>query len=214
MHAYATNASERESIPVWLAFIAVAATLLLNFILKTMNLEVPWWIDAPSVMGFYGLIYQWFDKFLWSQKFEFISLSSIPNLKGTWVGAIHSSYDGGTDVPGVILYIRQTWTSINVRLVTQTSSSYSIMAAVNTDNSSQPSLKYEYMNEPSALSVDTMQAHRGTTNLQLSPDGKELVGDYFTGRGRQSLGTMEFRLISREYLTREEALRQAGSPVT
>ena len=214
MHAYATNAPDRKSIPVWLAFFAVVATLLLNFILKSIKLEVPWWVDAPSVMGFYGLIYQWFDKFLWSQKFEFISLSSIPNLKGTWVGTIHSSYGGGTDVPGVILYIRQTWTGINVRLVTQTSSSYSIMAAVNTHNSSEPSLKYEYMNEPSALSVDTMNAHRGTTNLQLSPDGKELVGDYFTGRGRQSLGTMEFRLISRQYLTREEALRQAGSSST
>lgn len=214
MHAYATNAAERESIPTWLAFVAVAATLLLNLILKSINLEIPWWVDAPSVMGFYGLIYQWFDKFLWSQKFLFISLSSIPNLKGTWVGTIHSSYDGGTDFPGIILYIRQTWTGINVRLVTQTSSSYSIMAAVNTDNSSQPSLKYEYMNEPSALSVDTMNAHRGTTNLQLSPDGKELVGDYFTGRGRQSLGTMEFRLISRDYLTREEALTRAGSTST
>ena len=211
MHAYATNASERESIPILLGLVAVPAVLLLTSILKIANLEVPWWVDAPSVMGFYGLIYQWFDKFLWSQKFLFISFSSIPNLKGTWVGTIHSSYGGGTDVPGIILYIRQTWTGINVQLVTQTSSSYSIMAAVNTHNSSEPSLKYEYMNEPSALSVDTMHAHRGTTNLQLSPDGKELRGDYFTGRGRQSLGTMEFRLISRQYLTREEALTRAGS---
>jgi hypothetical protein len=62
-------------------------------------LEVPWWIDAPSVMGFYGLIYQWFDKYLWFRKFIFVPFSSIPNLQGTWVGAIHSSYGGGTDVP-------------------------------------------------------------------------------------------------------------------
>lgn len=209
MHAYATDASERKSIPVWLAFLAVVAALLLNFILKSMKLEVPWWIDAPSVMGFYGLIYQWFDKSLWCQKFQFISFSSIPNLKGTWVGVIHSSYNGGTDVPGIILYIRQTWTGINIRLVTQTSSSYSIMAAVNTHDSSEPSLKYEYLNEPSALSVDTMNAHRGTANLQLSPDGKELQGDYFTGRGRQNLGTMQFKFVSPNYLQREEALRQA-----
>ncbi|MBN3945015.1 MAG: hypothetical protein HWQ38_00365 [Nostoc sp. NMS7] len=214
MHAYATDTSERESIPVWLAFFAVAAALLLSYIVKNMKLEVPWWIDAPSVMGFYGLIYQWFDKFLWCQQFKFISFSSIPNLRGTWVGVIHSSYGGGTDVPGVILYTRQTWTRINLRLVTQNSSSYSIMAAVNTHDSSEPSLKYEYMNEPSALSVNTMNAHRGTANLQLSPDGKELAGDYFTGRGRQNLGTMEFKFISREYLTREEALRRVAFPST
>ena len=117
-------------------------------------------------------------------------------------------------IPGIILYIRQTWTRINVRLVTQNSSSYFIMASVNTHDSSEPSLKYEYMNEPSVLSVNTMNAHRGTANLKLSPDGKELAGDYFTGRGRQNLGTMEFKFISREYLTREEALRRAASSST
>jgi hypothetical protein len=210
MHAYATNASERESTPIWLAFFAVICTLVLSSGLKFTKLEVPWWVDAPSVMGFYGLIYQWFDKYLWYQKFKFISFSSIPNLQGTWVGVIHSSYGDRTDVLDVILYIRQTWTQLNVRLTTKSSSSYSIMAAVNTQESSEPCLKYEYMNEPSALSVNTMNAHRGTANLQLSPNGKELVGDYFAGRGRQNLGTMEFKLVSREYLTTVEALQVAN----
>lgn len=208
MHAYATNSSERESTPIWLAFFAVVAALILNSGLQLTKLQVPWWVDAPSVMGFYGLIYQWFDKYLWYQQFKFISFSSIPNLQGTWVGVIHSSHGSGADVPDVILYIRQTWTRLNVRLATQNSSSYSIMAAVNTHESSEPCLKYEYMNEPSALSVNTMNAHRGTANLQLSPDNQELVGDYFTGRGRQNIGTMEFKLVSREYLTRLEALRR------
>lgn len=210
MHAYATNASEKESTPIWLALFAVVATLILTSVLQLTKLQIPWWLDAPSVMGFYGLIYQWFDKYLWYQKFKFISLSSIPNLQGTWVGVIHSSYGSGTSVPDVILSIRQTWTRINVRLTTENSSSYSIMAAVNTQESSEPCLKYEYMNEPSALSVNTMNAHRGTANLQLSSDGNKLVGDYFTGRGRQNLGTMKFTLVSRDYLTREEALRRAN----
>lgn len=208
MHAYATNASERESTPIFLAFLAVAAALTLSSALNIMKLEVPWWIDAPSVMGFYGLIYRWFDKYLWFQKFAFISFSSIPNLQGTWMGTIRSSYSNGTDVPDVILYIRQTWTRLNLQLITRNSSSYSIMAAVNTYESSEPCLKYEYMNEPSALSVNTMNTHRGTANLQLSPDGNQLRGDYFTGRGRQNLGTMEFKLISRKYLARAEVLRE------
>jgi hypothetical protein len=210
MHAYATNASERESTPVWLAFFAVVCALSLSSGLKLAKLEVPWWVDAPSVMGFYGLIYQWFDKYLWCQKFKFISFSSIPNLQGTWVGAIRCSYSGGTDVPDVILYIRQTWTGLSVRLDTRNSSSYSIMATVNTQESSEPCLKYEYMNEPSALSVDTMNTHRGIANLQLSPNNQKLSGDYFTGRGRQNLGTMEFKLVSRDYVTLEEALRIAN----
>ncbi|MBP0006905.1 MULTISPECIES: hypothetical protein [unclassified Roseofilum] len=215
MHAYATNASERKSTPIWLAFFAIVASLILSSGLQLTKLQAPWWLDSPSVMGFYGLIYQWFDKYLWCQQFKFISFSSIPNLQGTWVGVIHSSYSGETnvpdtttDIPDVILYVRQTWTQLNVRLTTQNSSSYSIMGTVNTHKSSEPCLKYEYMNEPSALSIDTMNAHRGTANLQLSPDGQELAGDYFTGRGRQNIGKMEFKRVSREYLTRVEALRR------
>lgn len=208
MHAYATDSKERETIPIWLAAAAVALTLALNSILKALAFEIPWWVDSPSVMGFYGLLYQWFDRYLWTQKIGPMAFSSIPDLRGTWRGIIHSSYGGGTDVPDIILYVRQTWTGINVRLETGNSSSFSIMAAVNTQESSEPSLKYEYMNEPQALSDQTMQAHRGTANLKLSPDGLSLYGDYFTGRGRQSLGTMEFKLVSRRYLNRHQALSQ------
>lgn len=211
MHSYATDAKDRELIPLWIAATAVAASLFLSSSLKALNWEVPWWVDAPSVMGFYGLFYQWFDKFLWYQKIGFISFSSIPNLQGTWVGIIHSSYGGGIDVPGIIIYVRQSWSQINIRLVTEKSSSYSIMAAVNTQESSEPSLKYEYMNEPSALAEETMQSHRGTANLRLSSDGNSLQGDYFSGRGRQNIGTMEFKLISREYLPRDEALRKGAN---
>lgn len=208
MHAYATDAKERETIPLWLAAAAVALTLGLNSSLKFLKLEVPWWVDAPSVMGFYGLLHQWFDQYLWTQKVGPLAFSSIPNLRGTWRGTIHSSYGGGTDVPDIILYVRQSWTGINVRLETENSGSFSIMAAVNTQESSEPSLKYEYMNEPSALSAESMQTHRGTANLKLSPDGLSLDGDYFTGRGRQSLGTMDFKLVSRDYLNRQQALSQ------
>ncbi|MEH2318471.1 Cap15 family CBASS effector [Nostoc sp.] len=211
MHSYATDAKDRESIPLWLAAIAVAASLFLSSSLKALSWEVPWWVDAPSVMGFYGLLYQGFDRFLWYQNIGLITFSAIPNVQGTWVGVIHSSYGGGTVVPGIILYVRQSWSQINIRIVTEKSSSYSIMAAVNTQESSEPSLKYEYMNEPSALAEETMQSHRGTANLRLSPDSNTLQGDYFSGRGRQNIGTMEFKLISRELLPRDEALRQAAN---
>lgn len=208
MHAYATDAKDREIIPVWLAFIAVVAALLLNSIVQKLNWQVPWWVDAPSVMGFYGILYKWFDNCGWFQKIGFISLSSIPDLRGTWVGTVHSSYNNGTITNGIIIYIHQTWSNINIRLETEISSSYSIMATVNTQESSEPSLKYEYLNEPSALSLQTMQVHRGTASMRLSPDGKMLKGDYFTGRGRQNIGIMEFKLVSRKYLTRENVLRQ------
>ncbi len=211
MHTYATDAKDRESVPLWLAALAVAATLLLNYILKVLNLQVPWWVDAPSVMGFYGLFYQLFDGFVWILRIGPLRFSDIPNLKGTWVGVIRSSYQDSTDIRGVIIYIRQTWSKIGVRLETETSSSLSTMAAVYTDNSLQPGLKYEYMNEPAARSPKELQIHRGIVNLIFSSDRKTLQGDYFTSRSRQTYGEMVFQRVSDQYLSREKALEKASS---
>lgn len=210
MHVYATDAKDRKSLPIWGASIAVAATLLLNSILQKLSIPIPWWVDAPSVMGFYGLFSQWFDQYLWRWRIGAFSLSEIPNLNGTWVGVIHSNYQGGTEVPDVLLYVRQTWTNIGVELETKNSRSTSTMAAVNTPGSSESGLKYEYINEPSALSLETMHLHRGSASMRLSPDGRTLAGDYFSGRGRQNVGTMTFHLVSRTYLPRAEALQQGS----
>lgn len=211
MHAYATDAKDRESAPLLLAALAVAATLLLNYVLKVLKLQIPWWVDAPSVMGFYGLLYKVFDNFVWQLQLASINFSEVPNIQGTWVGIVRSSYEGGTEVRGVLMYVRQTWSKISVQLETEKSRSSSTMAAVNTEKFLESGLKYEYVNEPSALSVQTMQSHRGTAHLRLAPDGITLKGDYFTGRSRQNIGEMVFRLVSRQRLTRQEALQQAGS---
>jgi len=210
MHTYSTDAKDRESIPLWLAAFAVAATFFLNYLLKALNLQVPWWIDAPSVMGFYGLLYESFDNFLWRLQFQSIHLSEIPNIRGTWVGDVRSSYGGGTEVHGVILYVRQTWSKLSVQVETETSRSFSTMAVVNTSNSSESGLKYEYVNEPGTFNVQTMQTHRGTASLRLTLDGATLKGEYYTGRGRQNIGDMVFHKVSARFLTRETALTQAN----
>ncbi|OZH53612.1 hypothetical protein AFK68_16455 [Hydrocoleum sp. CS-953] len=201
MHAYATNAKDRETIPLYIAAISVMAALLLSSVVKNLQWQVPWWLDAPSVMGFYGIFYQAFDKFFWQLKLGDLSCSSIPNLQGTSVGKIHSSYND-SDYDGIILYVRQTWSAINIQLRATSSISNSTMAAVNTLDSSEATLKHEYVNEPSTRSLSTMSMHRGSANLRLSPDGKFLEGEYFNGRGRQTFGEMKFTLITRKYINR------------
>ena len=39
----------------------------------------------------------------------------------------------------------------------------------------------------------------------LSPDGKTLEGDYFSGRGRQTIGSMKLVRIGRERMSYEQA---------
>lgn len=211
MHTYATDSKDRETIPLWLAALAVAATLLLNHSLSILNLKIPWWIDAPSVMGFYGLFYTVFDNYLWRLRFKFIRLSEIPDVGGTWVGSVKSSYGGGTEVHGVILYVRQNWSKLSVQIETENSRSFSTMAVVNTSHSPESGLKYEYISEPGALSIQTMQTHRGTASLRLSPDGSALKGEYYTGRGRQNIGEMAFRKISSHFLSRDNVLNHANN---
>jgi hypothetical protein len=208
MHTYATDSKDRETIPLWLAALAVAATLLLNYLLSMLNLQIPWWIDAPSVMGFYGLFYTVFNNYLWRLKFQSICLSEIPDIRGTWVGSVKSSYGGGSEFHGVILYMRQNWSKLSVQVETENSRSFSTMAVVNTNNSSESGLKYEYISEPGALSIQTMQTHRGTASLRLSPDGFTLKGEYYTGRGRQNIGEMTFRKVSSQFLSHENAFKK------
>lgn len=205
MHAYSTDAPDREFLPKAFAAGAVAITLFVNWLVPTLGLQVPWWIDAPSVMGFYGLAQAAYDRLLWRQRYGVVRLSAIPDLRGTWAGTIRSSHDP-TRTISAVLYIDQTWTKLSVQLVTETSRSRSVMAAVSTTT---PELGYEYVNEPGALATDTMHPHRGATHLHLSPDGTTLEGDYYTGRGRQNVGELTFHRVSKETLSRDDALRHA-----
>ncbi len=211
MHSYATDVKDRELIPIWLAAFSVALTLLLNSSLEALEWQIPWWVDAPSVMGFYGLLYTFFDKFLWKLNLWGIRFSAIPNIQGTWIGTIKSSYNDGREMNGIALYIHQSWFKMSVQIETETSRSFSTMAVVNTNSSSEPGLKYEYISEPGTFSVQTMQTHRGTANLRLNFDETHLIGEYYTGRGRQNIGDMSFCRVSNEFVPRKKAIQSLNN---
>ena len=207
MHTYATDAKDRETIPAILAALAVIAALLFNFLIGVLRLQVPWWFDAPAVMGFYGIFHKLYDTTLWRYHLSSVRFSSIPDISGVWVGILKTSYNSPIEIPAVI-YINQTWSKISIKLETEHSRSFSTMAALNTDESAESGLKYEYLNEPAVFGVPTLQSHRGTAHLRISFNCQEMEGDYYTGRGRQNIGTISLQFISREHLKREEALKQ------
>lgn len=200
MHAYATNASDRNNVPRVIAVLAVIASLLLTYVPK-----IPWWVDAPSIMGFFSGLYWLFNKYLWKLNIKGMRLSSVPDIRGSWKGHLSSNYAGGTEKRAV-LYIRQTWTDIFIELETDTSRSGSTMAALNTSDSQEGGLKYEFKNEPTPSALDTMQPIRGTAHLRLTPNGRRLEGEYYTGRGRGTVGKMSFEFVSRDILDSEELI--------
>lgn len=195
MHLYATDADEKRAVASVLAVLSVGATLLFQSALDAAKLLVPWWVDAPSVVGFFGLLHLLFDSYLWRVKLGAVRFSRIPNLSGEWSGTVRSSFDGVSTETQVTVHIVQTWSRIAIKLETERSRSKSLIAAVSTEESGQHGVTYEYLNEPKPGALSTMHAHRGTAHLYLSVDGTVLDGDYYTGRDRHSSGHL--RLVRR-----------------
>jgi SMODS-associating 2TM, beta-strand rich effector domain len=188
MHGYSTDSGERRVVPLLLASVAIALAWLSSKILTLMHLSLPWWLDAPSTLGFYGALYTLFDSNLWrSQLARRLGLVRVPNLTGRWNGYLITSFDGHVKRHRLIINIFQSWTQISVFLTTNTSISRSCAAVIQVDDPDGLSLTYQYQNQPLANAMRTMHMHFGTAMLRMSED-ESLTGDYYAGRDRRTFG--------------------------
>lgn len=195
MHPYSLDTNEHKLVPLFLAITAICSAWLLSKLLIEFSLEVPWWFDAPSVMGFYGLFYAIFDTYLWKIKLlSTLRLIKTPILSGEWHGTISSSFNGGSNT-NAKLTIKQNWASIQIVLTTENSTSCSLVASLALESAGGAVLTYQYQNDPRAGADTSMQIHYGTARLILN--GNSLTGDYYSGRGRQNTGELSFtRVVS------------------
>ncbi len=188
MHGYSTDSGERRIVPLLLASLAITLAWLSSKILAVTHLSVPWWLDAPSTLGFYGALYTLFDRNLWRNRFlRKLGLARVPNLTGRWRGYLISSFDGHAKRRNLMIDIFQSWTQIAVFLTTATSISRSCAAVIQVDDPDGLSLTYQYQNQPLANAMRTMHMHYGTAMLRLS-NGDNLTGDYYAGRDRRTFG--------------------------
>jgi hypothetical protein len=193
MHSYTNDSNESKFLPLYIAGVSVFAAWSLNRILGTIQFTVPWWIDAPSVIGFYGLFYAIFNKYLWKWRIlRTMGVVRIPDLNGTWNGYVVSSFDKHVTKYNATFKIFQNWTRISIILETNYSKSSSIIAAIITEDPNNTVLRYEYRNEPMPNAKDTMHTHQGTAWLAIQPNEKVLEGEYYTGRDRQEYGMLRF----------------------
>src|SRR3984893_10900378 len=65
MHGYSTDSDEKRIVPLFLAGLAIALAWMSSNLLATEHFSMPWWMDAPSSMFFYGTLYALFDRRLW-----------------------------------------------------------------------------------------------------------------------------------------------------
>ncbi len=192
MHTYSIDTNERRNIMLILAVLSIVFSFGFYKTISYYKLSLPWWFESPSVLFFYGLFFVIFDKWLWKY-FVKVNLVKTPNLTGEWRGSLKSSFDEHASEIKATLKIFQTWTTIKIVLTADQSLSYSESASIIISAPEGKYLIYQYINEPKPNAVGTMNIHRGTVRLIFDEKKNILEGEYYSGRGRQNFGVLNFK---------------------
>ncbi|HNE06276.1 MAG TPA: hypothetical protein PKI33_10445 [Anaerolineales bacterium] len=190
MHQYQTDDNAKTNFLIFAVLLAVGLAYLFGKAISALQIQIPWYVESPSILGFFGAIYWLYDKYLWKTKWvQMIDWIKTPNISGKWDVEIRTSHDSFTEKTSGKAIIRQSAFRISIALETKSSISSSIHAALmRTEKVSEYELTYNYINHPKADSIETMSIHMGTTRVSLSDDGKQMDGEYYTGRDRQNFG--------------------------
>jgi len=194
MHGYHVPTEIRLRCYSILAILSIVSALLVHEIISRKNIIVPWWIDAPSVMGFLGLFSGIYDQWWWKKwpfgRYEFLM---IPNISGHWQLSQKTSHQGfGSSITANCL-VRQTSSNISISIEYPESHSNSRSAAfLRREQLSSYELEYRYISYPKPSAPPKMEMHQGVAWLKISDDCTQMEGEYFTGRGRQNYGSLHF----------------------
>ncbi len=188
MHPYSINSEEHKRIHLCIAILSIFLAWSIDIV------EIPWWIESPSVIGFYGVLYTVFDKYLWKKRFfRFIGGIKTPILEGDWSGKILSSSKHAlTPIAIKKFRIKQTWSRISFFLATETSESYSFVASMTIDQFDTPRIHYQYRNDPKENSPKTMYKHCGSVIAKVISDN-EIEAEYYSDRDRKNTGSFTLK---------------------
>jgi len=191
MHTYSIDTNERKNILLVLAITSIVFSWGFYRVLGYYQIVLPWWVESPSVLFFYGILFEIFDRWLW-RYLKKVNIIKTPNLIGEWSGNLKSSFDNHSSEIKATLKIFQTWTRIKILMITDQSSSHSESASIVVNAPEGKYLSYQYINDPKPTAVETMSIHRGTVRLVFDEKKKTLEGEYYSGRGRQNFGSLYF----------------------
>lgn len=150
-----------------------------------------------------------FDRWLW--RIPVVArLCNCPVLQGTWKGELRSTWVNPSTSEGippisVFLMIRQTYSTISMRMMTKESTSRSLVASLETPRNDIARASSTYQNIPGLLMQGRSRIHHGALMLEVQGNPAErLVGSYWTDRdtkGEVTLGSRSRKL----YTSFEEA---------
>ncbi len=186
MHKYTKPNTQEKTIYFILALISIAISIGISLYVKGIDIIVKSLKDFLIVIysGMPFPIYkgiQWaFDKWLW--KLPLINqIINVPNLNGVYKGQLKSSYDNFQQPKDFTLIIKQTFSEISIIFKTDTSESKSISAYLKKEMD-KSLLVYDYHNEPTKVSIDTLNEHKGTTWIKFDEKSCSFSGRYYTDK--------------------------------
>lgn len=189
-HSYSCDTSDRYLIHVYLIIVSIGLAYLVQLICNSVNKEIPWWLGVPGIFSIYGGLYFFFSISLWKIRlFRVIFFIKTPMLEGLYSGVLKSSHQEFKTEKKADIEITQTWDRILICLRTDTSQSCSQSCSISLKDHPTPTISYLYLNEPGADSLKSMEIHYGMCMLSIK--NQDLYGDFFTGRGRQTYGTIK-----------------------
>ena len=198
MNINSNNYKQFTAFILILVGISAAIVYMISYGLKSYGIEIPFYIETPSIPAVYAFFFVLFDRFLWKNKiFKQLGIVIADDLNGKWVGSLKSSYDNfATDIEAQLV-IEQTATKIKICGTFNKSKSVSIhenFGRSEIDN--RVALFYFFRNEPTYDATQTMAMHEGSAKLTYSPENESLTGYYYSGRDRNNFGTIEVKKVN------------------
>jgi len=165
---------------------AIWGTMLL---VEGVAISGTWFRPFSAVVGILVLLLAAFDLWAWRLRFLQGWFVPRPDIRGTWSVELRSDWkDPTTDTIvapiAAYLVVRQTFSTLSLRMLTPESSSELVAAEISKAADGTYRLAGVYRNEPKLSVRDRSPIHFGAIALEIQGDPvKDLVGCYWTDRG-------------------------------
>jgi hypothetical protein len=171
-------------IVVALVFAATAVVL----VIQRQPPSIGYWRPFSTVATIVAVLLLLWDRYMWAWPIVSL-LAKRPNIRGTWKGTLQSDWkDPQTNErhkpAEIYLVIRQTYSTLWVRLLSNESSSDSLSANLSTDSADIHTLAVTYINTPNALILGRSPISHGGMLLSVGGSSRvhQLEGKYWTDR--------------------------------
>ncbi|AIO19074.1 hypothetical protein KQ51_01197 [Candidatus Izimaplasma bacterium HR1] len=181
--------------------ISVIIAFLFNRNLGTME---SWFFVIPKVISLELGFYIIFKYYAWKWRLFSRWLVPFPDLTGTWLGKIQSSWINPEtkrqiDQIPCMITITHNYKSISIKVYTGEMVSESFSEEIFFDRETNTKrISYTYTSKPNLLLADRSPIHEGTAILELikNESNMKLKGYYFTGR--KTTGEIDVTFKSRK----------------